>query len=290
MWWHTADHLALKNARSIKQDGANLRAQCVIDNIDFLVNEGEEQAYKEFVNGLQVRETRPVARPPPVTAADLLSIANVVDPDEPHDMQLWLMLLVTRSGLLRAGELCGRQLRRAHVHNEGNGVWRIDLHKTKTSRLSADASPFWLLPVLESTTLTPRQNLLLDGAALMTAYLSQAQLAPSAPLFPALDSTGAACRPYKPMSYNAWLQQFKETCTRAGIARRSLHSLRAGGATDLYVQGVSEAMVKKAGRWVANSTSAQLYNRPGMALASIVQRAHQAEIVSAARRRSGRRR
>ena len=288
--WHATDWLLRKNARSIKQDGLNLSAYCANTKLGFLVAEGEKREYKVVITGMQNLEVREVKRPAHVSANDLLNIAATVNTDDPRDMQLWLMLLVARTGLLRASELCGDRLKREHLHDEGQGAWRIDIFKTKTTRRSADAQPFWVLPANESATLSPRQNILLDTAALLSAYIQQANLTTGAPLFPRLDKHGRAERPYKPMSYNYWLGQFKTMCKRANIQPRSLHALRAGGATDLYIQGVDEAMIKKAGRWVPDSTSTLLYNRPGSKMSAIVQRAHVAELEDAARTRSGRQR
>lgn len=289
-WWHSADHLENKNARSIKQDGSNLRSYCRSQNIKFLEQDSDPQRYKEYINGLLANETRAAKRPPPVMAADILAIADTVDTDNPGQMQLWLMLMLARSGLLRASEVCGTSLQRRHIYNEGRGIWRVDVLKTKTSRRSAAADPFWVIPATPSPALTERQNLLLNTASLLEDYLHTTQLKPEAPVFPALTRSGQPVLPYKPMSYNAWLSKFKTICTRAGIAKRSLHAIRAGGATDLHIQGISSAMVKKAGRWTTDSTASQLYNRPGMVLATVVQRAHLDEIVSAAKSAASRQR
>jgi integrase len=282
-WWHSADHLEGKNARSIKQDGSNLRSHCRSQNISFLEQDGDPQRYKEYINGLLANETRPTKRPPPVMAADILAIADTVDMHKPRQMQLWLMLMLARGGLLRASEVCGTNLRRRHIHDEGRGIWRVDVLKTKTSRRSAEADPFWVIPAVPTLALTTRQNRLLDTASLLANYLRTTQLKPDAPLFPALTTAGQPDLPYKSMSYNAWLTKFKKVCKAAGIEKRSLHAIRAGGATDLHIQGISSAMVKKAGRWVTDSTASHLYNRPGMVLATVVQRAHLDEIVAAAK-------
>ena len=289
IFWHTADHFIAKNARSIRQDGVNLRGYCKANNIQCTTNEADHHEYKQFITGLLAGEERPVQRPEPVTASDLLAIIKVINPDNQHDRQLWLMVLVARNGLLRAGELCGTKLKRKHLHREAGGAWRIDLLKTKTTRLSADSNPIWILPAEPSSRLSERQNLLLDAASLLTTYVARTKLDTTTPLFPKLDARGQPAQPQQGIDYRIWLKQFKFLCKRAGIKPRSLHALRAGGATDLYIQGVPEAMVKKAGRWVSNSTSSQLYNRPGMAITAMVQRAHTAEITAAATK-AGRRR
>ena len=62
-------------------------------------------------------------------------------------------------------------------------------------------------------------------------------------------------------SYNWWRRTIKRVCKAIGLEEKYYagHSLRAGGATDLFVCRVPYYIIKKMGRW--KSEAAMLYYR-----------------------------
>ena len=62
------------------------------------------------------------------------------------------------------------------------------------------------------------------------------------------------------MPYVSFVRNIKKACSTAGYDSQFYagHSLRAGGATDLFVARVPDHIIKKAGRW---KSDAALYYR-----------------------------
>ena len=61
---------------------------------------------------------------------------------------------------------------------------------------------------------------------------------------------------YQPLSYDALVARVKRAVAMLGLAKEvySGHSLRAGGATDLFVARTPYYAIKKMGRWITDST------------------------------------
>ena len=282
--WMARGWMLGNRASSINTGAMNVRGYCKSALIDCLTSMHDRNKVKDFTRGLLSLEDRPVSRPRPVTASELIKIAAVIDIRNPSDMQQMTIVTVCYGALLRGGTPCGDTLQVHHVVAEGGGVLRLDLHKIKTHRLIAGAVPCWLCPSTTTQRNAVPNGRLLDPALMLGTYLATTSLRdyPSAPLFPKLGPGGTPVLPLKPISYGSWLKGFKALCTRAGIQPRSLQALRAGGRTDLANQGLSEAMINKAGRWAPGSTASTLYNRPGIRLALMVKGAHQRELELAA--------
>jgi len=73
---------------------------------------------------------------------------------------------------------------------------------------------------------------------------------PESLLFPSRHRSKSGC------VSGAWLRKHIKLCCKAiGLddSRYSGHSLRAGGATDLFVARVPYAVIKKAGRWLSDA-------------------------------------
>ena len=84
--------------------------------------------------------------------------------------------------------------------------------------------------------------------------------------------TGKQSEPFSRYSHGSrrtWTVRFKSRLQELGLDRSyySGHSFRAGGATDLFNNGVPLATVMKLGRW-KNATSALVYFREETELAA----------------------
>lgn len=272
-------------ASSIIADSMTLRGHCRTEGIPCLVSDADRRRVAEFTRGLKAMETRTVKRPCVVTATEMIKLAASVRRDDPADMQLMTIVSLCFEAMLRAGTPCGTTILASHAIDEGDGIFRIDLHKTKTQRLVAGAVPCWLYPSGAAQHTSVPNGDLLDAAWMMGTYLATSGVKnnPASPLFPKLGPDGKPALPLKALSYGSFLSKFKIMCTRAGVPARSLQALRAGGRTGLAAQGVSEEMINLAGRWVPGSVASRVYNRPGVRLATVVKAAHLRELALAAR-------
>ena len=86
-------------------------------------------------------------------------------------------------------------------------------------------------------------------------------------------TTGARLVPSAPASAQSYRTLIKRSVASIGLdpSKYSGHSLRAGGATDLFAQGTPYYVVKKMGRW--ESDAALLYFRSESSVARIAARA-----------------
>lgn len=263
--WLTRQLLSGKKASSAMVDMSAIKAWCKAHSVDFLSTAKDKLVIDALARGAKASELRPTVRPTPTTLVDIARIAAVVDWANHDERQLYLQVLVSHHAMLRAGESCDYRILSKHVEEFADGSFRLAIFKSKTTRLSADAAFAFIIPASVSSS---PGNWLLDAAPLLRHYLRRSNVAlyDNAPLFAKLDARGVVRVPFQPQSYNAWHRGFTELCRRAGIPRRTPHSLRAGGLTDAIMGGVPRPVAAKLGRW-ARTASSDVYFRPGRAAA-----------------------
>jgi integrase len=147
-------------------------------------------------------------------------------------------------GLLRAAE--GLSLTRSDVQFLPGGV-NLTVRRSKTDQLRRGASVF-----------IASQNAVTCPVQLVRRYMCKYAMPASAPLF---SISANSCAPWL---YRSALVQFRSALsdvTTHDVRRFGLHSMRAGGCTELLLRGASPIAVKRHGRWAQNS-SMQMYYRP----------------------------
>lgn len=260
-----------KRPASVATDISALRAWARASFCDFLPSQPDATTVAAVLRGARALERRPVRRPLALTTQRLRRIADVVDWDSPRDRQLFVQALLSHDAMLRAGTTCGTKLRAEHVHVEPDGAVRLELFKTKTTRLQADATSVWIMP-MDATSTADRR---LDTARQLVRYMEDSGVAlfDDAPVFAKLAPSGTVIVPFKPQSYASWAAGIRELCQRAGVGGYvTPHALRAGGITDSLLGGVPVDIARRVGRW-AHSASVDSYIRPGRAAAKRVRRA-----------------
>ena len=265
-----------KKASSVATDVSALRTWCRVRFVPFLPTEDDEFVVAQALRGARADEDRPVRRPAAITVTMLHRLAQVVNWRDPHEHQLFVQALVSHDAMLRAGTTCGNKLRTEHVTVEADGSVRLELHKTKTTRLQADPSPVWLVPAASPA------NSHLDAARMLVRYMDRSgvSLYEDAPLFAKLASDGRVRIPFGHQTYRNWSARLRALCLRAGItAYVTPHALRAGGITDSVMGGVAVDVARRVGGW-AHSKSTDSYIRAGKAAASKVRQAFSAQLTS----------
>jgi hypothetical protein len=156
---------------------------------------------------------------------------------------------VAHDGLLRGGELLSG-LTVLDIIWDAN-ICGFDLHidRTKTCRTGAGIR------------ISFKDYGGVNAVSLMRMWFNLAKLwGTSSCIFPARERN-RSFNFAKTASADWFRKHLKKLCKDAGLdaSQYSLHSLRAGGATDLFVARVPYPIIKKWGRWV--SDAAMIYYR-----------------------------
>lgn len=192
-----------------------------------------------------------VHQAPPLLRDDLHRMIDVCDPDTLRGRQDRLLLAVGFGGLLRRSEIVGLHARDVRpVRPPGEGV-ELFIAASKTDKLSEGVT-VTVDPVAEHLH-DPRSDIALALAAYREARAA-AGLGWDGPL---LRTIGIGGRVLGPMTGDAVNDLVKDLAGRAGLAEAELysaHSLRAGGATQMYLDGWLLDQIIERGRWAPGST------------------------------------
>ena len=185
----------------------------------------------------------------PLGIRELIAIINGLNLSDPTELVVAVMLAVGHDGLLRSAELLsGLQVRHFSWNHDLTSV-RIEIERSKINR-SGDSEFVDLFDYGPCS-----------GVALLRKWFTlhhlwskwEERVLPAV-RYGKLDFS-------RDPSYNWWRNMIKKVCNRIGLEEKhySGHSLRAGGATDLFVCRVPYYIIKKMGRW--KSEAAMLYYR-----------------------------
>jgi integrase len=238
------------STKSLSNVKSQLKTRLAMRGIGWL-SQGEEAQLRALIAEMRLADSTVVNRKLPLTL-DLIE-RIIVELDLGFDPQLLLatILATGHDGLFRLGELCSG-IRASEVtwwvHRKG---FTVSLFRTKTHRSSGaigvdvgdHASPFSAVKLL---------RLWWDHRGL--------DKRPDAFVFPSIKRRNV-CEEAGSVTAD-WVRKIiKESVASLGLdpARFSGHSLRAGGATDLFVARVPYFLIKKMGRW--KSDAAMLYYR-----------------------------
>ena len=179
-----------------------------------------------------------------------------MDLSDPVQLAQACRLAVAKELLLRGGEIAPKAWFLSADHalwgttSQGAPVLHLDLDRTKTHQQGG--------AVRVSVADYPHPH---SAYKLLKRFYDQFQLhrQPSAPLFPRISRGRLDWT--KGCTYDSIRRLVKTVALTLGLDAQlySAHSLRAGGATDLFAAGLSYTLIKKAGRWT--SDSAMLYYR-----------------------------
>lgn len=213
----------------------------------------QEWELTNLIRTLCLGDLMSVQRKCPLVLDHLAQIACAM-PDHVNQRTLMglTMLFMGHDGLMRSGELCSGILLKDVVWGDVERTWcLVYLRRAKCNRVGGGE---WIRFDDYGGS---------NAVHFMRLWTSSiASYGLESPLFPSIRGPrGALFHKGKTIS-TSWLRLFiKEAVSKIGLdaSHYSGHSLRAGGATDLYVARVPYYVIKRKGRW--RSDAAMLYYR-----------------------------
>ena len=207
------------------------------------------QSLKDLLAAMKLNGSGTMDRKRPLQLRHLREAVSRLDLTDARKLQEATILFVGHDCLLRVSELLGGLTVKDVLWKVGRDEYSIWLRRSKCNR---SGSGEWV---------TCRDYGGVNSISLLRSYLSKLGIAdqPDALLFPS--RSGKAWVWDRTLS-DSWLRGIiKRTASELGMdpTAYSTHSLRAGGATDLFVARVPYFAIKKMGRW--KSDSAMLYYR-----------------------------
>jgi hypothetical protein len=212
------------------------------------LTQSDEKRLVRLVSRMKFEDESLTNRKNPLVLAILLKILKTMDLSKPLDLLEATALTTGRDGLLRGGEVASEiiteqvQWRRSGA---GKRCYRLHLLRTKTVRTGKGvdvdvgdyASAF-------------------SSAKLLERWISMNHLEgkPKCFLFPRV--TRGSKFDWSKSVTTDWLRKvIKKRVASIGLDPRqfSAHSLRAGGATDLFMQRLPFYVIQKAGRWLSDA-------------------------------------
>lgn len=226
-----------------------LKRYCLLTGEPWL-NRQDELKLMSTLSQLKLEDLSPSRRKRALRIIELVSIIDSMDLSDERQLMKAVMLASGHDGLLRTAELlCG-----SRVHNilwdMDRNSFQLELPRSKTHRSGEpelitfiDYGPY-------------------SAVSLMRRWFDTMGLwkKPQCTVFPAVSKAGKFNFDKTP-SDSWWRKVIKGCCACIGLdsTKFSGHSLRAGGATDLFVARVPYYIIKKMGRW--KSDAAMLYYR-----------------------------
>jgi hypothetical protein len=232
-----------------------------MENMEFL-SESDMYKMKLLVKQLKFNDTTGVNRKRPLTLNYLLDILSKLNLTKDKDLIGITMMFMGHDGLLRSGELCGG----LHVNDvEWSPDKRSFVLRLKRSKANRSGAP-------EYITFVERKGCW-SAVKLLRMYYDKFNLwnAHTKVLFPKVHYHNII---WSENCQIIWFRRYiKRSVSLIGLDPKqySGHSLRAGGATDLFVAKVPYPFIKKFGRW--KSDAALVYYRDEDNLGMVIAKA-----------------
>lgn len=210
---------------------------------------GEADTYllRRTIAALTYSDTRAPKAKAPATLSVLRRVLRQLDGEQLDHRLFALTIAVGHDGLLRGAELHSGIRAGSFTWLHGGQEVQLHLERTKTHR----SGP----PVVVSYCHYDGPCAYLALKRWFTEHGLWAH--PEAFVFPAMVRTkGQVTLDFsKPLSRSRWDRDLKRYFAAAGLdpSQYSGHSLRAGGATDLFTAGTPYPVIKKAGRWKSDA-------------------------------------
>ena len=236
------------STRSVGNLVAALKKGCLYSGNRWL-GDLEQLKLMAVVSEMKLDDRSVSRRKRPIRLKELLAIINRLELGNVVELLVATMLALGHDGLLRSAELLSG-LKVKHL------TWRFDklairleLERSKMNR--SGESEFVNLFDYGKFSAVSLMRKWFDMNSLWDQY--------DRIIFPAV-RYNKLCSNETP-SYYWWRKTIKWCCAKIGLDGKyySGHSLRAGGATDLFVARVPYYVIKKMGRW--KSDAAMLYYR-----------------------------
>jgi hypothetical protein len=234
---------------------------CKLENVEFLC-ERDSYKLKLLVQQLKFEDVSGPIRKSPLTLNYLLDIVQQSNLNNVVDLIGLTMMFLGHDGLLRSGEICSQLTTDDIVWSPDKSSFVLRLQRSKANRTGAS----------EYVTYLERKDCW-SAVRLLRMYFDKFKLwhAHGSVLFPKVRYNNIT---WSVHCHLTWFRRFiKKSVKLIGLdpKRFSGHSLRAGGATDLFVARVPYPFIKKFGRW--KSDAALIYYRDEDNLAMVVSNA-----------------
>lgn len=241
-----------KNKGSTRSVGNLLSAlkRCsILEGVPWMTKK-DELKLMGTISQLKLEDLSPSRRKRSLRVIELVQMIDILDLSDDKQLLKAVMLATGHDGLLRTAELLfGSKVNNILWEFDRNS-FRYELPRSKTHRSGepeyityCDYGPY-------------------SAVRLMRMWFDRHGLwsKPYVNVFPAVSRSGKLNFSRVP-SGSWWRKVIKTCCASIGLdsTRYSGHSLRAGGATDLFVARVPYYIIKKMGRW--KSDAAMLYYR-----------------------------
>ena len=252
---------------SVKNVKSRLRVFCRHAEFSWLT-EGEAARLLALEKLIAFQDCSEVKKAAPLTCVLLVAILEFVDTSEPFYLMMVTTLYFGHDGILRGGEVwSGIKSRQIAWHSDGRG-FDLLLWRTKTHR----SGGFIRISYRES-------GGSINAVVLMRAWFKARSLwdKPDADLWLGIHRTanGFGFGPSQKPSANKaiWVEALRFLLYQMGLEGRifSGHSLRVGGACDLFDSGFPLAWIMRVGRWKTAEAALEYY-RDNHAMADEVSR------------------
>ena len=240
---------------SIHNDLSQLKCEMTLQKVEWL-SQSDRRTLTRLVAKMKKEDVRAIRRAAAFRDPELKATIASMNLNDPVQHLQAMILATGKEALLRSGEIAPDDyyVRAEDVSfgqtSTGLKIIHLDLQRTKTHReggvlrvtVADYAHPHSMYKLVKS--FKERFNL---------------HAHPQAPMFPRIRRGKLYWD--KGVTYDSIRLLVKTAAARLGMddSLYSGHSLRAGGATDLFAAGMRYELIKKAGRW--KSDTAMLYYR-----------------------------
>lgn len=242
------DHITRNHGstRSVRNMLSQLRVYARKHRYGWL-SEAAAYRLKRVVATLSYDDQQPPRTKAPATLSVLQLVIRHLDQRKPEQRLFALTLAVGHDGLLRGAELHSGLRAGSFVWLPGGREVQLLLERTKTHRSGPPLTVSYCRykgPCAYSA---------------LRRWFTEHNLweRPEAFVFPKVtrDKGTVSLDFSSPLVRASWNRDFKRHFAAAGLdpRRYSGHSLRAGGATDLFTAGTPYPVIKKAGRWKSDA-------------------------------------
>jgi hypothetical protein len=238
-------HHVHKNAGSTKSVSnvlASLKGHCLRSAGEWI---GASESFRlaEFVRMMKFRDFTASSQKRPLQLHHLISFVRKWDLNVPALLELATLLFTGHHGLLRSAELLSKRRVKDIFWSPDRSEFAIMLDRTKTLRSG------------QGVFVSFRDHPGLSAVKLLRAWFDQQGLWENDDLHVFPPRRGSGFDFSKTLSVDSFRKMIKKVVKENGLdpKRYSGHSLRAGGATDLFVGRVPLYIIKKMGRWASDA-------------------------------------
>ena len=237
-------HRLLGSSKSIGGIISSIKRDCELRKVAYL-DASDQLILLDLVKELRYEDNIAIRRVKPLTRHILDAVYGKRSLRGWRSRLVMTMMTVAHDALLRSGELCGYLRPTSLSWNMSRSRVTINLWRTKCYRFGNGQ----LITLVDYGKRS--------GCALLRRWMRRMGMSDQSDcyLFPRWDDRKRAFDFTKCTTTDKFRKYIKESVrmVRLNPADYSGHSPRAGGATDLFIQKVPLAVVKKFGRWLSDA-------------------------------------